>query len=171
MVLGGPSNFKTWLAVVQMFTNFSQAMCQEHVSYPRAGISRIAPCECMSSQLDMLMDWSELCLNIFRREEERLARLEAAKAYVEADWIRESEAAADDYTSEDEAAYLEQFECVACDKIFKSEKALTNHTRSVTPATLDATFPWHTPCDTKAHKELDQLCMPAILAIVKQVIR
>ncbi|KAK9822025.1 hypothetical protein WJX74_001541 [Apatococcus lobatus] len=65
-----------------------------------------------------------------RREEERLARLEAAKAYVEADWIRESEAAADDYTSEDEVTHLEQFECVACDKIFKSEKALTNHTRS-----------------------------------------
>ncbi|KAK9866465.1 hypothetical protein WJX84_009080 [Apatococcus fuscideae] len=65
-----------------------------------------------------------------RREEERVARLEAAKLYVEADWIRESEAAADGYTSEDEAEQSDQYECVACDKIFKSEKALTNHTRS-----------------------------------------
>ena len=64
-----------------------------------------------------------------RREEERVARLEAAKLYVEADWIRESEAAADGYTSEDEAEQSDQYECVACDKIFKSEKALTNHTR------------------------------------------
>lgn len=90
------------------------------------------------------LDWSELSLDDFRREEERLARLEAAKAYVEADWIRESEAAADDCTSEDEAAHLEQFECVACDKIFKSEKALTNHTRSVVPAMRNVTSPWNT---------------------------
>lgn len=90
-------------------------------------------------------DWSELYLDVFRREEERLARLEAAKAYVEADWIRESEAAADDYTSEDEAAHVEQFECVACDKIFKSEKALTNHTRSATTWTLDVNTTRRTP--------------------------
>ncbi len=56
--------------------------------------------------------------------------MEAAKAYVEADWIRESEALEEEASSE-EAEQAEQLECVACDKVFKSEKALASHTRSV----------------------------------------
>ena len=59
-----------------------------------------------------------------------MARVEAAKVYQDADWIRESEALAEESLSDDEAAMAEQFECVACNKIFKSEKAMTNHTRS-----------------------------------------
>ena len=43
---------------------------------------------------------------------------------------------ADEATSDEEAELAEQFECMACDKIFKSEKALTNHTRSAQPLQL-----------------------------------
>ena len=55
--------------------------------------------------------------------------MEAAKAYVEADWIQESETLEVEASSDEEAEQAEQLECVACDKIFKSEKALANHAR------------------------------------------
>lgn len=50
--------------------------------------------------------------------------------YEEADWIRNSEAQhGSDGSDEGEEEEEEVFECVVCDKVFRSEKQLKNHER------------------------------------------
>ncbi|KDQ13437.1 hypothetical protein BOTBODRAFT_33461 [Botryobasidium botryosum FD-172 SS1] len=55
-------------------------------------------------------------------------RAEAGEAYVEQDWqrLKQQEAAADEYWDGDQ----EEWECVACAKVFRSEKAWDSHERS-----------------------------------------
>ncbi|GAX82273.1 hypothetical protein CEUSTIGMA_g9702.t1 [Chlamydomonas eustigma] len=67
-----------------------------------------------------------------RRKAEKEARLEAASKYKEADWITASETAHHDQQDqqEEEEEELEEFYCVACEKVFRSEKQLQNHERS-----------------------------------------
>lgn len=54
-------------------------------------------------------------------------------AYEDADWIRSSAAPDVDCIDEEEEE-VEVFECVVCDKVFRSEKQLSNHERLVAAA-------------------------------------
>jgi DnaJ family protein A protein 5 len=50
--------------------------------------------------------------------------------YEDADWIRSSEAPDVDYGADEEDEEPEEvYECVVCDKVFRSEKQLRNHER------------------------------------------
>eukprot|EP00892_Ulva_mutabilis_P000320 jgi/Ulvmu1/10289/UM060_0091.1 len=67
-----------------------------------------------------------------RRAEERQARQAAAAAYQDADWIRAAEE--EQLAALDAAAPVpeerQEHECVVCNKVYRSEKALANHEAS-----------------------------------------
>ena len=70
---------------------------------------------------------------ICRREDERAERMRRALEYEEPEWVREADAGSD--KSEGAALIEDELYCIACDKFFKSEKALANHKRQVTSLT------------------------------------
>ena len=88
-------------------------------------------------QLDHAIDEHLVCflsLHIVtmtcRREEESAERMRRALEYEEPDWVQAAEAGS---CSSDGAAFIEdELYCIACDKFFKSDKALANHKRQVT---------------------------------------
>lgn len=65
-----------------------------------------------------------------KRADNKAERAEAAANYQEPDWVQTSGPQLSDIDeSEDEGQFID-WQCVACNKIFRSEKALANHERS-----------------------------------------
>jgi len=62
-----------------------------------------------------------------RKEEEGAERMRRALEYEEPEWVREADA--DSHSSEGAALIEDELYCVACDKFFKSDKAIENHNR------------------------------------------
>lgn len=86
--------------------------CQPVVSMP--------PCELSQSPVNLVITTRSAC----RKEQERKERLQRAREFEEAAWAAETEASEDD----PEETYLsDELYCLACDKTFRSQNALTNH--------------------------------------------
>ncbi len=64
-----------------------------------------------------------------RREEEAAERMRRALEYEEPEWVRAADIGS--CSSEGAALIEDDLYCIACDKFFKSDKALANHNRQV----------------------------------------
>ena len=56
--------------------------------------------------------------------------------YEEPDWVRAADAGS--CSSEGDAFMEDELHCIACDKFFKSDKALANHKRQATLARFNS---------------------------------
>lgn len=94
-----------------------------------------------------------------RRLQEQEERLNRAQEYKEADWILNSEMSTEDSSQDGEASQSasleEDFWCVACDKRFRSSKAMNNHQRWGTASVPASAIPkevqqrWKFSCSCK----------------------
>ena len=62
-----------------------------------------------------------------RKEKESAERMRRALEYEEPEWVREADT--DSHSSKGPALIENELYCIACDKFFKSDKAMENHNR------------------------------------------